>query len=370
MKYLFRKTKFLMPKKITIFLAVLIFLISGCATVPVSEGIPNYILNGTTYYALIPLCNLRGINWQYDTFTRTVVLKKDSHTINLSVGDSLVLVDGQTQFLNRPVDMYQGTIVVPYKFKEDVIDVLFKEYYPAHKRVSLAKIKKIVIDPGHGGYDPGTTGRNTGLREKDVNLDLAKRLGNLLKSEGIEVVYTRSTDRFIPLQTRVDIANKSGADLFVSIHSNANRVRSLNGFEVYYVAPSVNDSSRAITSARSAGVNFDDSTFAAHSLNLKATLWDMIYTLNRGESIELSRAICHSMNNTCDIKVIGVKAARYYVLKGVRMPAVLIEAGFLSNSSEERMLKNAFYRQKLAESIMEGIGDYAQSASFMEVANR
>ena len=233
---------------------------------PVQEGIPSYSLNGTTYYALIPLCNLRGINWQYDTFTRLVVLKKDSHTVNLSVGYSLILVDGQTQFLNRPVDMYQGTIVVPYKFKEDVIDVLFKEYYPVHKRVSLAKIRKIVIDPGHGGYDPGTTGRSTGLREKDVNLDVAKRLGNLLKSEGIEVVYTRTTDRFIPLQTPVDIANRSGADLFVSIHANANRVRSMNGLEVYYVAPSVNDSSRAVTSAKSAGIILDNSYFASNSL--------------------------------------------------------------------------------------------------------
>jgi N-acetylmuramoyl-L-alanine amidase len=359
-----------MTKKLILFLAILVFLIAGCATVPVNEGIPSYSLNGTTYYALIPLCNLRGINWQYDTFTRSVVLKKDSHTINLSVGDSLVLVDGRTEFLSRPVDMYQGTIVVPYKFKEDVIDVLFKEYYPAHKKVSLAKIRKIVIDPGHGGYDPGTMGKSTGLREKDVNLDLAKRLGNLLKSEGVEVVYTRTTDRFIPLQTRVDIANRSGADLFVSIHSNANRVRSMSGFEVYYVAPSVNDASRAVTSARSVGLDLDNSDFASHSLELKATLWDMIYTFNRAESIELSRSLCRVINNNCDIKINGVKAARYYVLKGVRMPAVLIEVGFLSNPSEERMLKNAFYRQKIAESIMEGIGDYAQGASFMGVAKK
>ena len=359
-----------MTKKLILFLAILVFLIAGCATVPVNEGIPSYSLNGTTYYALIPLCNLRGINWQYDTFTRSVVLKKDSHTINLSVGDSLVLVDGRTQFLSRPVDMYQGTIVVPYKFKEDVIDVLFKEYYPIHKKISLARIRKIVIDPGHGGYDPGTMGKSTGLREKDVNLDLAKRLGNLLKSEGVEVVYTRTTDRFIPLQTRVDIANRSGADLFVSIHSNANRVRSMNGFEVYYVAPSVNDSSRAVTSARSVGIDLDNSDFASHSLELKATLWDMIYTFNRAESIELSHSICRVINNNCETKVIGVKAARYYVLKGVRMPAVLIEVGFLSNSSEERMLKNAFYRQKIAESIMEGIGDYAQGASLMGVAKK
>ncbi|MFA5275313.1 MAG: N-acetylmuramoyl-L-alanine amidase [Candidatus Omnitrophota bacterium] len=341
----------------------------GCATAPLRENIPSYSLNGTTYYALIPLCNLRGINWEYDTFTRAVTLKKDSHTLNLTVGDELILIDGITQRLSKPVDMYQGTIVVPYKFKEEIIDVLFKKYYPVSKKVSLSRIKKVVIDAGHGGNDPGTIGR-TGLREKDVNLDLAKRLGNLLKGQGVEVIYTRATDRFIPLESRVDIANRSGADLFISIHSNANRVRSLNGFEVYYVAASVSDSNRAVASARSAGINLEDSYFASNSLALKATLWDMIYTYNRAESIELSHSICRFINNNCDTKVIGVKAARYYVLKGIRMPGILIEAGFLSNASEERMLKNPFYRQKIVESIMEGIGDYAQGAYLMEAAKR
>ncbi|MGA2775716.1 MAG: N-acetylmuramoyl-L-alanine amidase [Candidatus Omnitrophota bacterium] len=358
-----------MAKKFAVFSIILIFLLSGCATAPIRENIPTYSLNGTTYYALIPLCNLRGINWEYDTFTKTVTLKKDSHTVNLTVGDELILLDGGIQRLSRPVDMYQGTIVVPYKFKEEIIDVLFKEYYPVSKGVFLSRIKKVVIDPGHGGNDPGTIGR-TGLKEKDVNLDLAKRLGNLLKTQGVEVIYTRTTDRFIPLESRVDIANRSDADLFISIHSNANRVRSLNGFEVYYVAASVSDSSRAVTSARSVGINLEDSYLANHSLVLKATLWDMIYTFNRAESIELSRSICRSINNNCDIKVNGVKGARYYVLKGIRMPGILIEAGFLSNASEERMLKNAFYRQKIAESIMDGIGDYAQGAYLMEVAKR
>src|SRR3989338_5556563 len=142
---------------------------------------------------------------------------------------------------------------------------------------------------------------------------------------------TRSTDKFIPLPRRVDIANNSRADLFVSIHSNANRVRSLNGFEVYYVAPSVNDSNRAMLAAKSAGLNLDSSYFASHSLDLKATLWDMLYTLDRAESIELSRSICRIVHNGLDCRVIGIKGARFYVLKGARMPAVLIEAGFLSN---------------------------------------
>lgn len=357
-------------KKIILTLAIFAVILSGCSTLPTREAIPTYSLNNTIYYALVPLCNSRNIEWQYDTYSKIVGLSKDNHQINLMVGDTLVLVDGKPEHLNHPVDIYQGALVVPERFKEDVIDSLFQET-SAVKKTSLAltKIKKVVIDAGHGGNDPGTIGRS-GLREKDVNLDLAKRLGNLFKAQGVEVVYTRSSDRFIPLSGRVDIANRSGADLFISIHSNANRVRSMNGFEVYYIAPSVNDSTRAQIAAKSASLDLENASFASRSLDLKTMLWDMIYTYDRAESIELSHSICRSINSNMDTKVIGVKGARYYVLKGARMPAVLIEVGFLSNSTEERMLKNGFYRQKIAEAIMDGVADYSRDACLMEVARR
>jgi len=351
-----------MFKKPIPILIAFIFFVSGCATMPQRDAFPTYNLNGTTYFPLISLCELRNIEWHYDTFTRVVNLSKDAHKVDLRVGDTLVMVDGRPEHIKEPVDLYQGAIVVPYKFKEQVLDLLFKGNLPESRRsLGLLKIKKIVIDAGHGGNDPGTIGF-TGVREKDINLDIARRLANLLKDEGVEVVMTRSTDKFIPLSKRVDIANNSHADLFVSIHSNANRVRSLNGFEVYYVASSVNDSSRAMLAAKNAGLNLDSSYFASHSLDLKATVWDMLYTLDRAESIELSRSICRIMDSSLDCRIIGVKGARFYVLKGARMPAILIEAGFLSNPSEERKLKNGFYRQKIAEGILQGIRDYAQDA--------
>jgi N-acetylmuramoyl-L-alanine amidase len=357
-------------KKIIVISAIFAIFLSGCATSPIHENLQTYTLNNATYYPLTSLCNSRNIELQYDTFSKIIGLTKDNHRINLMVGDTLILVDGKAQHLSRPVDIYQGALVVPQELKEEVIDSLFEAEYPTKKiAIPLSKIKKVVIDAGHGGNDPGAVGR-TGLREKDVNLDLAKRLGNLFKNQGIGVVYTRSSDRFIPLSGRVDIANHSGADLFISMHSNANRVRSVNGFEVYYVAPSVSDSTRALASAKSVSLDLQGASFASRSLDLKATLWDMIYTFNRAESIELSRSICRSMEDSLDTRVIGAKPARYYVLKGVRMPAVLIEVGFVSNSNEERMLKNGFYRQKVAESIMEGVADYSRDASLMEVAYR
>jgi len=227
-----------------------------------------------------------------------------------------------------------------------------------------------VIDAGHGGTDPGTIGKG-GLKEKYVNLDIAKRLSSLLKSQGLEVILTRSTDTFISLERRVAIANNSKADLFVSIHSNANRVRSLNGFEAYYVSPSVDDSKRALSSAQNAALDLDRSYFAQNpSLNLKAILWDMIYTSDRAEALRLSHSVCRAIDKNLSTRVLGVKSASFYVLKGVRMPAVLVEVGYLSNYKEERLIRNNYYRQQLAEAIGQGVNSFIKDAAYVEVVKR
>ncbi len=226
--------------------------------------------------------------------------------------------------------------------------------------VCYLNIKKIVVDAGHGGYDPGTIGRSLGTKEKDINLDLAKRLKNLLQEQGVQVVMTRTSDAFVPLQRRVEITNRAQADLFISIHSNANRTRSLNGFEIYYVSPAANDAKRAINAAQNIPLNINPDYFASRSTNLKAILWDMIYTDSRAESIDLARSICRIIDRDCDARVIGVKGANYYVLKGATMPAILIEVGFLSNLTEEKLLRSSSYREKLAESIVNGVNQYAE----------
>lgn len=351
----------------------LLLTFSGCATAPPKIPASVYSINGTGYYPLIRVCESKGISWQYDTFTRAIILNKGAHEISLKAGDDLVLVDRRPILLGHPVDIYEGTPVVPLKFKEQGIDKLFGEEKIIPRRVQpfpiSRKIKKVVVDAGHGGNDPGAMGR-TGLREKDVNLDIAKRLALLLQSEGVDVVMTRSNDKFIPLGARVRIANRAKADLFISVHSNANRARSLNGFEVYYVASSLNDSKRALFAAQNASLNLENASLASRSIELKAILWDMIYAYDRAESIQLARDICRSVENNMDVRVIGVKDARYEVLRGSRIPAVLIETGFVSNANEERLLKNGYYRQKIAESIMAGIVDYARDLALTEVAEK
>lgn len=342
---------------------VLITIFSGCATVPREPMLTAYSIGGVSYISLTDLCTAKNISLDYDTVTGSAVLRKGIHRINVMAADDLVLVDGAPNSMAYPVRFYQGMLMVPHKFKEQFTDVVFKEYTPPKKtNLPMEGIKKVVIDAGHGGKDPGAIGRS-GLREKDVVLDVARRLANILKSSGVEVVMTRSSDRYIELEARADVANNTEADLFISIHANANRVRSLNGFEIYYVGNDVDDYRRALWSAQHARLDFDKSSFSGSTLGLKTVLWDMIYTSGRAQSVELARAICRSVDRDLDTKVIGVKGARYYVLKGTRMPAVLIEIGFLSNSSEERLLKNNAYRQSIAEAIADGVEDYARSCA-------
>ncbi|MFA5005783.1 MAG: N-acetylmuramoyl-L-alanine amidase [Candidatus Omnitrophota bacterium] len=347
---------------------ILSTILSGCVTLPVQDGLPVYYIGGSAYYPLASLCERRNIELNYDAVTRIVNLERDAKRVTLRPGDALILIDGRPTRLIHPVDIYQGTVVVPRQFKEQVLDVLFKQPV-SYQRYATARIRlhKVVIDPGHGGNDPGAIGR-TGLREKDVNLDIAKRLSALLKQEGVQTVMTRSTDKFIPLPVRVNIANHSGADLFVSVHSNASRTRSLNGFEVYYVAPSVSDSKRAYFSTRNATLDLKDAEFASSSTDLKAIIWDMIYTNSRAESIELSHSICRSIDSDLNVKILGVKSARFQVLKGIKMPGVLVETGFVSNYSEEKLLRSNAYRQKIAEGILEGIRDYSQGLVLMEAS--
>lgn len=343
-------------------------MLAGCASVAVREpGLASYNIKGTTYVPLISLCELSKINWDYDTFARKVTLTKGPQKINLMIGSSTVMVNGSPQDIKYPVDIYKGAVVVPYRFKRDVIDPLFKAYL--HKGIPtptpVKRIKKIIIDPGHGGDDPGAIGR-TGLKEKEVCLDIARKLDVLLRSQGFEITLTRDCDKTVSLLERAKLANSTDTDLFISIHANANRVRRLYGFEVYYLSSKIDDSERALLTAKKENLKLEDAAFARHSINLDATIWDLIYTQNRAESIELAEHICGVAGDNLDIRILGIKGANFSVLKTCRMPAVLIEVGFLSNRYEEKMLNNRFYRQQIAEAIALGIESYSKGYAIMQ----
>ncbi len=219
------------------------------------------------------------------------------------------------------------------------------------------KIGRIVIDAGHGGHDSGTLGAG-GIEEKDVVLDVALRLGKLLHDRlGAEIVYTRADDTFIPLETRTAIANKAQADLFISIHANSSSDASARGVEVYYL-----NFTSDPEAMRVAGRENAVSTQSVHELSdlvKKIALKDKI-----DESKELAADVDESLfagieKGNAGLKNRGVKKAPFVVLIGANMPSILAEISFVTNPEDASELETPAYRERVAESLYNGVARYA-----------
>lgn len=215
--------------------------------------------------------------------------------------------------------------------------------------------RRVIIDPGHGGHDPGTMGRN-GLREKDLVLDISTRVARLLENDGFEVLMTRNKDVFIPLEERTAIANSKGADLFVSIHVNASRSPRPRGMETYYLNLATSPDAAEVAARENAST-----TRRLSELN------DLLQKVMNNSKIEESRELARHvqthmatglLQSTKDSRNRGVKTAPFYVLLGARVPSVLVEVAYLSNRHDEQLLRDGGYRMKVAHSIAEGIKSY------------
>lgn len=219
-------------------------------------------------------------------------------------------------------------------------------------------VKLIVLDPGHGGDDPGAVGKTKKLREKDINLAVCLRLRSMLEKElGIQVLMTRADDRFITLKNRTKFANENHADMFVSVHTNASKNRSAKGLETYYLSTAQTSDARAVEALEnnvvelyegglSAVANYDDLAF-------------ILSDLSQTEHLENSNkmALLIQQNLVAGTRGFdrGVKQANFYVLRGAFMPAVLIEIGFITNADEEALLATDVYLERLARTIFEGL---------------
>jgi N-acetylmuramoyl-L-alanine amidase len=230
------------------------------------------------------------------------------------------------------------------------------------------KIGKIVIDPGHGGHDTGTIGPN-GLEEKNLVLDVAKRLGKLLASGlGAEVIYTRQDDTFIPLETRTAIANQEQADLFISIHANSSDDPDARGVETYYL--NFTSSPEALEVAARENAVSEKSIHELQDLVKKIALKEKIE-----ESREFAGDVQHSLHTglatrSPGIRDRGVKKAPFVVLIGANMPSILAEISFVSNPGDARRLQTSQYRQRIAESLSRGVVKYIGGLGGVKVASR
>jgi N-acetylmuramoyl-L-alanine amidase len=230
------------------------------------------------------------------------------------------------------------------------------------------KIGKIVIDPGHGGHDTGTIGPN-GLEEKDLVLEVGRRLGKLLETRlGAEVVYTRKDDTFIPLETRTAIANQQRADLFVSIHANSSGDPVARGVETYYL--NFTSSPEALDVAARENAVSEKSIYELQDLVKKIALKEKIE-----ESREFAGDVQESLHSglaakSPAIRNRGVKKAPFIVLIGANMPSILAEISFVSNPTDEHRLETSEYRQRIAESLYRGIAKYVNGLSGVKLASK
>ena len=219
------------------------------------------------------------------------------------------------------------------------------------------KIGRIVIDPGHGGHDTGTIGPH-GLMEKDLCLDVALRLGHEIEGKlpGAEVIYTRKDDTFIPLEQRTAIANEAKADLFISIHANSSHDHEARGIETYYL--------NFATSEESLEVATRENALSQEGLH---DLQDLVKKIARNEKIEESKEFASDVQDSLTRRMQlvsqgeknrGVKKAPFVVLIGANMPSILSEISFISNPSDEKLLRKGDQRQRVADGLYRGIAAY------------
>jgi N-acetylmuramoyl-L-alanine amidase len=223
------------------------------------------------------------------------------------------------------------------------------------------KVGRIVIDAGHGGHDTGTIGAG-GIYEKDVVLDVALRLGKLLHERlGVDVIYTRSDDTFIPLETRTAIANKAQADLFLSIHANSSSDASARGVETYYLN-FTSDPNALEVAARENAVS-QSSMYQLSDLVKKITLKDKIDE-SREFALDVDTALYAGLERgNAGLKNRGIKKAPFVVLIGANMPSILTEISFVTNPKDAAELETPEYRERVAESIYKGVAKYASGLS-------
>jgi N-acetylmuramoyl-L-alanine amidase len=233
-------------------------------------------------------------------------------------------------------------------------------------RVFGLKLGRVVIDAGHGGKDTGTIGPN-GLMEKELVLDVALRLGRLITERlGAEVVYTRSSDAFIPLEERTKIANDQRADLFISVHANASGESTATGVETYYF--NLTSDKKGLDLATR-----ENATSVSSISDLNDMLHRAVLQAKLEESREFAQKVQQAlwvnsarMNNKAHDR--GVRQAPFVVLIGATMPSILAEIGFVSNPHDEKLMKRIDQREKIAEALLRGVTQYANSLSHTQMA--
>ena len=286
--------------------------------------------------------------------------------VQMQSGRAVVEIDGRfpSKEKLKPVGEIKGIQILPYNTYTrleievgDVNSVLEKDSEVVFYKKITTKIARIVIDPGHGGIDPGAVGKK-GLYEKDANLNIARHLQILIKdSLGVNAVLSREKDVYLSLKERTDLANRMSADLFISVHCNASPKSSKSrGFETYFLSEARTNEARAVAAIENASLKFDGMEEPKNEIEY--ILYDLAQNAFLQESNSLAEFVQNSAEGLLSIPARGVNQAGFYVLRGAFMPAILVECAFISNPDEEKLLKTADFKEKLAYCIFTGLKAY------------
>jgi len=234
---------------------------------------------------------------------------------------------------------------------------------PGTQRPGKRRKAILVIDPGHGGVETGAAGP-TGMREKDITLDLARRLKRLLtRDRNLSVVLTRDDDRLVDLDERTAVANHNRAHLFISIHLNSSRRKEAFGAETYYLSADATDNEARTLAALENLAYKADKTIGAQGGGrqkkaLELILWDLAQNQYLAESSRLAESVQEELNVLTKTRNRGVRQAPFRVLMGATMPAILVEVGFISNPDEEAMFRSLQYRDRVAEAVARAVREF------------
>ena len=341
--------------RFTVLIVLSAFFLSGCATGQTKSPLKT----GKMEVFLKDVCAQNGVYWRWDPVAQVATLRHSGSKAEVLVGSDQVLIDDTKVTLSAPVRMIQSAVVVPRDFRSAVIIRMLSQK-GSKQGFKIAKVRKVIIDAGHGGKDPGAIGRD-GVQEKDIVLDICKRIRDILKKRGVNVKMTRDSDTFISLKQRTEIASREKADLFVSVHANAHTTRGAHGIEVFSAKDIDYKDRNEDQRKRNQQLLYQSLSMKKGSATVDRIVSDLLYTHKQVESRELAAKIAGKISKRVKTRNRGQKSARFYVLRNTLVPAVLVEVGFLTNPKESKLLQTSSYRQNIARSIADNIIDYANS---------
>lgn len=299
-------------------------------------------INNTLYWDLEYVAQIFGLQTSWIKQGQEIRLFSKKSDLRFKLHKRDYLHNRSKVYLGYAIALHKKSLHIS---KSDVRKVLIPLLVPAALK-KTPKLYRIVLDPGHGGKDPGTQSKKYGLDEKDLVLKVAKKLRPLLQSKGYKVYMTRESDSFVSLKKRAQISNELGADLFLSLHFNATGTQSVHGVETYLYTPPFQPSSSRVKFFSSdkiiqKGNKYDD--------------WNMI------SGYIFQKRLVKNLR----FKDRGVKKARFQVLRDLNSPGMLLELGFLSNHNTARSLMNDRSLQSIAKSISDAVNDYQKMLNYL-----